>query len=376
MLMRKPAATRRMFIKNTASLTGAAICGSTAASLSGAQAPASNPSRPTEQIPPALSPEQVDQILFDTPPTIRRGDMLYRQLGTTGAEVSLIGMGGFHIGMQKQEEESIRLIRTGVDRGITFLDNSWDYNEGQSEMRMGKALRDGYRAKVFLMTKFDGRTKKAAAEQIDESLRRLQTDLLDLIQFHENIRLEDPDRFFAEGGANEAVLEAKKAGKVRFIGFTGHKDPLVHLRMLDLAKLHGFHFDTCQMPINVMDNSFRSFQRQVLPLLVQEGIGPLAMKTFADHFVLDEVLRAGAGTAIELLHLSMTRPVSVVITGIDKMPILDQALEAVRTFKRMTPEEANGLIARTKVAAAGGKFEKFKTTTHFDSTAKHPEWLG
>ncbi len=366
--------TRRSFLKGGASFAGAALCVPAAGSL--AAEPASDAARPTEELPAPLSVQEIDKILFDTPPSTRRGDMLYRKLGETGAEVSLVGMGGFHLGKQKEEQESIQLIRSGVDRGINFLDNSWDYNDGQSEIRMGKALRDGYREKVFLMTKFDGRTKKAAAEQIDESLKRLQTDHVDLIQFHENIRMEDPDRFFAEGGALEAVLEAKKAGKARFIGFTGHKDPLVHLRMLDLAKAHGFHFDTCQMPINVMDNSFRSFQRQVLPVLVKEGIGPLAMKTFADHFVLDEVLRTKAATAIELLHLSMTRPVAVVITGMDKPEIIDQALEAVRTFKPLTPEQANALIARTQPAALTGTFEKFKTTQHFDSTAHNPKWLG
>jgi aryl-alcohol dehydrogenase-like predicted oxidoreductase len=302
--------------------------------------------------------------------------MQYRQLGRTGLEVSLIGLGGFHIGLQKQEQESIQLIRTAIDRGITFMDNCWDYNKGVSEIRMGKALRDGYRDKVVLMTKYDGRTRQAAAEQIDESLKRLQTDHVDVIQFHENIRMEGPDRFFAEGGALEAVMEAKKAGKIRFIGFTGHKDPLVHLRMLEIARLHNFHFDTCQMPVNVMDNSFRSFQRQVLPLLVDQGIAPLAMKTFADHFVLDEVLRLKVATPIELLHLSMTRPVSVVITGIDNMQVLEQALEAAKTFSPMSPEQADDLIQRTRDAALTGKFEKFKTTTHFDGTTQSPQWLG
>lgn len=368
-------ASRRTFIKGGAALAGAAVY-APAASSRAADPAVANPARPTEEIAPALSQQQIDKILFDTPPTTRRGDMLFRQLGRTGAEVSLIGMGGFHIGKQATEKESIDLIRAGVDRGINFLDNSWDYNEGQSEIRMGKALRDGYREKIFLMTKFDGRTKKSATEQIEESLGRLQTDHLDLIQFHENIRMEDPDRFFAEGGAVEAVMEMKKAGKTRFIGFTGHKDPVVHLRMLDLAARHGFQFDTCQMPINVMDNSFRSFQRQVLPVLIQQGIGPLAMKTFADHFVLDEVLRTKAATPIELFHLSMTRPVCVVITGIDRMEILDQALEAVKTFKPMTPDQAKALIDRTAPAALTGVFEKFKTTPQFDSTAKHPEWLG
>jgi predicted aldo/keto reductase-like oxidoreductase len=374
-IMQNQVSTRRRFLMSGASVAGAAVCLSKSDSLSASET-ANVAVGPSEELSPAMSAEEIDKVLFDTPPTTRRGDMLFRQLGQTGAEVSLVGMGGFHIGKQKQEEESIRLIRDGIDRGITFMDNSWDYNKGQSEIRMGKALRDGYREKVFLMTKFDGRTKSAASAQINESLQRLQTDHVDLIQFHENIRMEDPDRFFADGGAREAVEEAKKAGKVRFIGFTGHKDPVVHLRMLDLAKAHEFHFDTLQMPINVMDNSFRSFQRQVLPLLVKQGIAALAMKTFGDHFVLDEVMRTKSVTPIELLHLSMTRPVAVVITGIDRQEILDQALEAVRTFKPLTPQEAKALIDRTKAAALTGIFEKFKTTTAFDSTAHNPQWLG
>ncbi len=176
------------------------------------------------------------------------------------------------------------MIRSAIDRGITFMDNCWDYNDGVSEVRMGKALQDGYRNKVFLMTKIDGRTKASAAQQIDESLQRLQTDHVDLMQFHEVIRLEDPDRIFAEGGAMEAMLEAKKAGKVRYIGFTGHKDPYVHLRMLDHARKHDFHFDTVQMPLNVMDAHFRSFTREVLPALTREGIGGAGDEVFRRPF--------------------------------------------------------------------------------------------
>ena len=171
------------------------------------------------------------------------GQMMYRPFGKTGEKVSAIGLGGHHIGRPKDPQVGIRLIRTALDSGLNFLDNCWDYNGGESEVRMGRALQDGYRQKAFLMTKFDGRTKAAALQQIDESLKRLQTDHIDLIQFHENIRLEDPDRFFAAGGAVEAVVEAKKAGKVRYIGFTGHKDPIVHLRMLEEADQHNFHFE-------------------------------------------------------------------------------------------------------------------------------------
>src|SRR5580765_8359098 len=184
--------------------------------------------------------------------------MSYRVLGRTGARVSAIGLGGWHIGLKTiSEAQSIRLIRTAIDRGITFLDNSWDYNEGASEIRMGKALRDGYREKVFLMTKIDGRSKSEAARQLDESLRRLRTGCIDLVQHHEILRFDDPHRVFDADGANRALVEARQAGKIRYIGFTGHKDPRIHLYMLDIAREHGFHFDAVQMPLNVMDWHYR-----------------------------------------------------------------------------------------------------------------------
>ena len=228
-------------------------------------------------------------------------------------------MGGFHIGKPDTDAEGIRLIHTGIDRGINFMDNSWDYNNGNSEVRMGKALaQGGYRQKVFLMTKIDGRSRSSFDSQLNQSLTRLQTDHVDLIQFHEILRMEDPDRIFAKDGALEAAIAAKQAGKVRFIGFTGHKDPLVHRRMLEVADAHGFRFDTVQMPINVMDAHFRSFTQTVVPLLVQRKIGVLGMKTFGDHFILDKVLADKLSTPIEMLHYSMTMPVSVVITGIDR----------------------------------------------------------
>ncbi|HEV3275781.1 MAG TPA: aldo/keto reductase [Terriglobia bacterium] len=298
--------------------------------------------------------------------------MIYRTLGKTGEKVSAIGLGGYHIGNQSDPQESIRIIRTAIDHGITFMDNCWDYNNGESERRMGQALRDGYRAKAFLMTKFDGRTKAAAAQQIDESLARLQTDHIDLMQFHENIRLEDPDRFFAAGGALEALLAAKQAGKIRYIGFTGHKDPLVHLRMLDEAEQHSFHFDTCQMPLNVMDAHFRSFGHQVVPRLVEQGIGVLGMKPMGDG----NVLRSGVVTPIECLHYALNLPTSVVINGCESVDRVNQALEAVRSFKPMAPAEVAALLAKTKDAAMTGRFEPFKTTSMFDGTAHNPEWLG
>lgn len=297
--------------------------------------------------------------------------MIYRTLGSTGQRVSAIGLGGYHLGNPLLESESTRIIRSAVDRGITFMDNCWDYHEGKSEERMGKALRDGYRDKVFLMTKIDGRSKLGAATQIDESLRRLQTDHVDLLQFHEIIRMNDPERIFASGGALEAVLEAKKAGKLRFIGFTGHKDPSIHLHMLQTAAQHQFKFDTVQMPLNVMDAHFRSFEHQVLPVLVKEKIGVLGMKSIGSG----DILESKTVQPIECLHYALNLPTSVVINGIDSMKLLDQAFEATRTFKPMTATEVAALLARTADAAKDGKYEMFKTEEKYDSTSKNPGFL-
>jgi len=315
----------------------------------------------------------MNQIPLTSSAGTRKGDMLYRTLGRTGEQVSAIGMGGFHIGQHGlSDDESIRLIRAAVDRGITFMDNSWDYNEGQSERRMGKGLKDGYRQKVFLMTKIDGRTKELAAQQIDTSLQRLQTDRIDLVQHHEIIRFDDPDRIFAEGGATEAVVETKKAGKIRYIGFTGHKDPHIHLYMLKVAGEHGFRFDTVQMPLNVMDAHFRSFGQMVLPELVHQEIGVLGMKSMGDGVIL----KSKVVSPMECLHFALSLPTSVVITGIDKPEVLDQAFEAVKTFQPMNRAQVAQLLAKTKEVAMAGKYELFKTSSHFDSTAKHPDWLG
>jgi predicted aldo/keto reductase-like oxidoreductase len=317
--------------------------------------------------------QQTSNSTFVQPEEQRRGDMVFRRLGRTGEWVSLVGLGGYHIGKQANEKDSIDLIRSAIDRGITFMDNCWDYNDGMSEVRMGKALQGGYREKVFLMTKIDGRSKEEASRQIEESLKRLQTDHIDLLQHHEIIRLDDADRIFAEGGAQEAVLEAKKAGKIRYIGFTGHKDPFMHLRMLQTASENGFRFETVQLPLNVMDgHQFRSFERQVLPVLVKEKIGVLGMKAFGD----DYILRSKTVTPIEALHYAMSLPTSVIITGIDKPEILDQALEAVRTYKRLEQSQLTAMLARTKTAATKGAFELYKTSTHFDGTIKNPQWLG
>jgi aryl-alcohol dehydrogenase-like predicted oxidoreductase len=296
----------------------------------------------------------------------------YRTLGRSGEKVSLIGLGGYHLGKQSDPNESIRIIRTGIDDGINFLDNCWDYNDGESEIRMGRALRDGYRQKAFLMTKIDGRSKTAAATQINESLRRLQTDRIDLLQFHEVIRDSDPDRVFAKGGAMEAVLEAQKAGKVRFIGFTGHKSPDIHLEMLATASKHGFTFDAVQMPLNVMDAHFNSFEKRVLPVLTKDGVGVLGMKPMGDPFILG----SKTVTAVECLHYAMNLPTSVVITGCDSLPILQQALDAARSFEPMDSSHVAALLAKTAKAAEAGQFELYKTTHHFDGTVANPQWLG
>ena len=299
--------------------------------------------------------------------------MIYRTLGRTGERVSAIGLGGANIGgASLTDDGAVQLMRQAIDRGITFFDNCWDYNNGNSEVRMGKALAGGYRNKIFLMTKIDGRTRESATKQIDESLRRLQTDHLDLLQIHEVIRLEDPDRIFAEGGTMEALMDAKKAGKIRYMGFTGHKDPYVHLRMLETASRHDFRFDTVQMPLNVMDAHFRSFTNQVLPVLTRDGIAPLGMKCFGGRIIL----QSNTVKPIEALHYCLNLPISVQITGIDSQQILDQAFEAARTFKPLTEADVASLLDRTRDAAQNGKYELYKTSNRFDGTARNPEYLG
>ena len=296
-----------------------------------------------------------------------------RALGRTGVQVSLVGLGGWHLGFDYIDDElSTRIVRTAIDNGINFMDNCWDYNDGKSETRMGKALRDGYRERAFLMTKIDGRTKEEAVKQLDESLKRMQVDMIDLVQHHEILRFEDPHRIFDENGANAALIEARDAGKLRFIGFTGHKDPRIHLYMLEVAKEFGFEFDTVQMPLNVMDAHYRSFEKLVLPELVQQNIGVLAMKTLANGTILE----SKTASAIECLQYAMNLPVSVVITGCESMENLEQALTAARTFKPLGDAEVSALLARTAKAASRGEYELFKTTSIYDGTAAHPEWLG
>jgi aryl-alcohol dehydrogenase-like predicted oxidoreductase len=299
--------------------------------------------------------------------------MPYRTLGLTGERVSAIGLGGWHLGFKDLDERtSIRIIREAVDRGINFLDNSWDYNEGASETRMGKALKDGYRQKVFLMTKIDGRSKAEAKRQLDESLRRLDTDCIDLVQHHEVLRYEDPHRIFDPEGANAALVEAQRAGKIRYIGFTGHKDPHIHLYTLEVADQAGFTFDAVQMPLNVMDAHYRSFERLVLPGLVQRNIGVLGMKSLGNGVIL----KSGVVTALECLRYALSLPTSVVITGIDSLERLDQAIEAARTYRSLTEADRAALLAKTAGAASRGEFELFKTSSIFDATAFNPDWLG
>jgi aryl-alcohol dehydrogenase-like predicted oxidoreductase len=299
--------------------------------------------------------------------------MIYRTLGSTNEKVSAIGVGGWHLGLPRVEEKvAIRIVREALDRGINFLDNCWDYNDGASELRMAQALREAGRDRAFLMTKIDGRTKAEAKRQLDESLRRLGVEMIDLVQHHEVIRFEDPDRIFAPDGANEALVEARQEGKIRYIGFTGHKDPRIHLYMLEVAAQNGFRFDTVQMPLNVMDAHFRSFGKLVLPELVKQNIGLLGMKSMANGILL----KSGTVQPIECLHYALNLPTSVVITGMDSMEMLDQACRAAETFRPMSEEEVAALLARTAQAAAHGEYEPFKTSSIFEGTALNRQWLG
>lgn len=344
---------RRDFLK---SATAASIAAAGSTTL--AQQPETN--SPTSKEAPISRPENPA--------------MIYRQLGTTGERVSAIGMGGFHLAKDPSttQQDAIRLVRSASDAGITFFDNCWDYNDGISEVRLGQALKDGYRHKAFVMTKLDARTAKDYNKQLEQSMGRLDTDVIDLVQFHEILRFEDPDRIFADDGAIHAAMAARTAGKIRYIGFTGHKDPQIHLRMFEVAAQHGFHFDTVQMPVNAMDAHFRSFAKEVIPVALKAGTGILAMKTFGDGYIL----RSGTVDPMEALHYGLSQPVSVVITGIDKPEILTQALTAAKTFQPLTPEQTTAFLAKTQEAAMTGKFEPFKTSSIFDGTANNPKWLG
>jgi diketogulonate reductase-like aldo/keto reductase len=301
-------------------------------------------------------------------------DMKYRALGRTGERVSLVGIGGYHLAKSggPSADEAVRIVHAGMDAGINFYDNCWDYNGGESEVRLGRALVGGYRDRAFLMTKIDGRTAASAMSQIEESLKRLQTDHIDLLQFHEIIRMDDPERVFAQGGALEAVLRAREQGKVRYIGFTGHKSPAIHRHMFEVADQHNFHFDAVQMPLNVMDAHFDSFEQGVLPVAAAHGTGVIGMKAFGDPFILNSKV----ASPIEMLHYPMSLPISVQVTGIDSMAILQQALIAVRSFAPFTPEQRAELLAKTEAVAKDGRTERYKISTQFDGTTQNPKWLG
>ncbi len=294
-------------------------------------------------------------------------EMPYRELGRTGEKVSIVGVGGYHLGLPDNPADAVGIVREAIDRGVNFLDCSWNYHDGESERRLGEALRDGYRERAFLMTKVDGRTADAARRQLDQSLERLQVDCIDLWQLHEVIRYTDIDRVFAPGGAIEAMVEARDEGKVRYIGFTGHKDPDVHLRMLE----SDFAWDTVQMPLNVLDAHFRSFGRQVLPVLIKRGIGVIGMKPFCAGTLFE----THTVTAIEALHYAMNLPTSVVVTGMQSRADLEQAIEAAKSFRPLGDDEVASILARTAQKAQNGEFERYKTTLVHDSTSMHPGWL-
>jgi aryl-alcohol dehydrogenase-like predicted oxidoreductase len=346
-------------------LVGAAAC-------QRSQAP-----QPSRETPPPVAAQSAPPAAAVAPATSASAGATegvpMRKLGTTGVQVSMLGLGGAHIGDKDKlsDDEAIALMRDAIAGGITFFDNCWDYNEGKSEERMGKALRDGYRHKVFLMTKLDGRTAKAAMAQLEQSLQRLQTDVIDLVQVHEVIRMSDPGRCFASDGIIGALQAAKKAGKLRFIGFTGHKDPAIHLAMLEAAQKAGFEFDTVQMPLNVMDAHYKSFEENVLPVLQKRGIGVLGMKSMGSG----DILKSGVVKPEECLRYALSLPTSVVITGIDSRAVLEQDLKLAREFVPLTAKEREDLLSRTASAAAQGKHELFKTAQKYDGTAKHPHWL-
>jgi predicted aldo/keto reductase-like oxidoreductase len=296
----------------------------------------------------------------DPQQSINSGGIPLRALGRTGISVPILCLGGYHSTRHRDERESIALIQKAIDEGMTFLDNAWDYHDGGGEERMGKALAaGGRRDKVFLMTKVCGRTAKDAQSNLEESLRRFKTDHIDLWQFHEVVYDNDPDWIFDKGGAIETALRAKEQGKVRFIGFTGHKDPLIHLKMLGKP----YDWATVQMPLNVMDAHYRSFQHRVLPELVKRGIGPLGMKSLggAGKIVTD------AGVPIEdALRYVLSLPIASLVSGIDSEKVLEQNLKIVRNFKPMSPQEMKAVEGRTFQLAGDGRFELFKSSKYYD----------
>src|ERR1700689_4941373 len=295
------------------------------------------------------------------------------KLGPADVEVSIIGIGGYHIGLSDvTEQEALRVVRTALDRGINFLDNCWDYNDGASEERMGKALADGYRQKAFLMTKIDGRTGASARQQLEQSLERLKTDHIDLLQLHEVIRIGDPEQAFQPGNVMDVLQQARKEGKIRFIGFTGHKSPEIHLHMIETADKNGFTFDTVQMPVNALDEHYDSFGQKVIPVAQKHGMAVLGMKPLANG----AIPKTNTVTAVEALHYAMSVPVTVTITGCDSMTVLQQALGVARNFKPLDQQQKIAILKKTAPVGDAGKFEAYKSSHIYDGTFNNPQWLG
>ena len=296
-----------------------------------------------------------------------------RKLGRSDAQVSIIGIGGYHLGLGSvTEQDAIRIVRTALDEGINFLDNCWDYNDGVSEERMGKALQDGYRQKAFLMTKIDGRTGAEARKQLEQSMTRLKTDHIDLVQIHEVIRMTDPDQAFQPGNVVDVLKQARKDGKIRFIGFTGHKSPEIHLKMIETADKHEFTFDTVQMPVNALDEHYDSFGQKVIPVAQKHGMAILGMKPLSNG----AILKSGTVTVVEALHYAMSVPVTMTITGCESMANLEQALGVARNFKPMDEQQKMALLQKTAPISAAGQFEDYKSSHIYDGTIHNPQWLG
>lgn len=296
-----------------------------------------------------------------------------RKLGRASVEVSIIGIGGYHLGLPGvTEQEAIRIVRAGLDQGINFLDNCWDYNGGLSEERVGKALQDGYRQKAFVMTKIDGRTGPAARQQLEQSLTRLGTDHIDLLQIHEVIRMGDPEQAFQSGNVVDVLRQARQQGKIRFIGFTGHKSPAIHLHMIETADKHGFTFDTVQMPVNALDEHYDSFGQEVIPVAQKHGMAILGMKPLSNG----AILKTNTITAVEALHYAMSVPVTVTITGCESMANLEQALGVARNFRPLDEQQKLAVLQKTAAVAGGGRFEAYKSSTIYDGTTNNPQWLG
>jgi len=294
--------------------------------------------------------------MLHAPADMPTEDIPLRPFGMTGVLVSALGLGGYHLGKIDSGRSAVRLAHAAIDAGITFLDNAWEYHKGRSETVMGKAIADR-RDRVFLMTKLctHGRDAREAMRQLEQSLRRLKTDHLDLWQIHECAYDNDAERHFARGGAVDALERAKRQGKVRFVGFTGHKRPAIHLAMLE----HDFPFDACQLPLNCFDASFRSFEREVLPVLLRRGIAPLGMKSLGGDA---RQLKAKIITAEEGLRYAMSLPVATTISGIDSMRVLKQNLKVAAGFKAMSRSAMAALRKRVAGEAGDGRYELYKTT--------------